>query len=88
MRRAFNLTYRLATNLQCRTLIASRPPVWTPAQVGCSSWALGRRAIASGPKETDSNEGAEFMAEVELDEAEWEGEEVSEGVFISVSCAE
>lgn len=97
MRRSLAVVKQLvptARVAQARTLITRRPLITPCAEVGCSSWAGRPRTFATAPpkdsSETTNNEsthanlGAEFMEEVELDDAEWEGEEVSEGVFISV----
>lgn len=67
--------------------------------VGCSHWVLppATRLYSAKPKPSKLKEeeppieiaedsfGADFFEEVEVDEgeAEWEGEEVSEGVFMS-----
>lgn len=70
-------------------------PLLRPAltNVGCSHWATSvRRPYSAKPKPpkeppveiAEEMLGAEFFEEVEIDaDPEWEGEEVSEGVFMS-----
>ncbi|KAL1412201.1 hypothetical protein Q8F55_003212 [Vanrija albida] len=73
----------LATLARSVRAAAVPRPALAPA-VGCSYWRVPARAFASPP----SQESADFFAEVEVDEGVDEalnlGDEVEEGVFVSV----
>lgn len=87
MRPAFALVRQAALQpraLQARFLL--RPAL---ANVGCSHWTRDYSAKPKPPKEppveiAEETLEAEFFEEVEIEaDPEWEGEEVSEGVFMS-----
>ncbi|WOO80340.1 putative peptide chain release factor C12orf65, mitochondrial [Vanrija pseudolonga] len=72
-----------------RVSAQSTPRLHRPPAVGCSYWRSTPRAYATKPS---SQESAGFLDEVEVDEA-WDdelnlGDEVEEGVFVSVVVPE
>lgn len=93
MRPAFALIRQTALQTRAHQLrCVARPRL---ADVGCSHWAAAAvpiRLYSAKPKPpkpppveiAEETLGAEFFEEVEVDaDPEWEGEEVSEGVFMS-----
>lgn len=97
MRLAFALARQAA--LQSRAHCVRHLPRPDLANVGCSFWATtAYRSYSAKPKPpkeapveiAEETLEADFFEEVEIDaDPEWEGEEVSEGVYMSampVSC--
>lgn len=97
MRPAFALARQAALPSRAHCVRPLPRPVL--ANVGCSHWATAASrsysAKPKAPKEApveiaEETLEADFLEEVEIDaDPEWEGEEVSEGVFMSampVSC--